>query len=124
MLPSLLTGTLWLKVIHPDLPDWSCPLRALTGVPCPTCFLTCATAAALSGDLQGSIQWHAFGPVAAAGLLIWGELVLFQRRLLPLPKGKSLWLGVAMALLLSWMLRLILTFGFGVEGILGFPALP
>ena len=29
-----------------------------------------------------------------------------------------------MALLLFWLLRLTLGYGFGVEGILGFPALP
>ena len=124
MLPSVLTGTLWLKGLHPDLPGWSCPLRSLTGVPCPTCFLTRATAAALSGDLHGSIHWHAFGPVAAAGLLAWSGLALQRRRLLPLPYGKSLWLGIAMALLLFWLLRLTLSYCFGVKGILGFPVLP
>ena len=123
-MPSVLTGTLWLKGLHPELPGWTCPLRALTGVPCPTCFLTRATAAALSGDLQGSIHWHAFGPMAAAGLLGWSALALYRRQLLPLPGGKALWFGVAMALLLFWLLRLTLSYGFRVEGILGFPALP
>ncbi len=124
MLPSVLTGTLWLKGLHPELPGWTCPLRALTGVPCPTCFLTRATAAALSGDLQGSIHWHAFGPLAAAGLLIWSGLALHRRRLFPLPGGKPLLLTAALALMALWLLRLTLTYGFGVEGILGFPALP
>ena len=124
MLPSVLTGTLWLKGLHPALPGWSCPLRGLTGVPCPTCFLTRATAAALSGDLQGSIHWHAFGPLAAAGLLIWSGLALHRRRLFPLPGGKSLLPVAGFALMTFWLLRLGLTYGFGVEGILGFPALP
>ncbi|MGB0825776.1 MAG: DUF2752 domain-containing protein, partial [Synechococcus sp.] len=43
----MLTGALWLKGLHPGLPGLGCPLRALTGVPCPTCFLTRATAATL-----------------------------------------------------------------------------
>ena len=51
-------------------------------------------------------------------------MALYRRRLLPLPGGKAFWLGVAMALLLFWLLRLTLGYGFGVEGILGFPALP
>ena len=85
VLASALTVTLWLKGLHPDLPGWSWPLRALTGVLCPTCFLTRATAAALSEDLHGSIQWHAFGPMAEAGLLAWSGLALKRRRLLPLP---------------------------------------
>ena len=124
MLPSVLTGTLWLKGLHPALPGWACPLRGLTGVPCPTCFLTRATAAALSGDLQGSIHLHAFGPLAAAGLLIWSGVALHRRRLFPLPGGKPLLLTAALALMALWLLRLTLTYGFGVEGILGFPALP
>ena len=122
-MPSVLTGTLWLKGLHPALPGWACPLRGLTGIPCPTCFLTRATAAALSGDLQGSIHWHAFGPFAAAGLLIWSGLALHRRRLFPLPGGKPLLLTAALALMALWLLRLTLTYGFGVEGILGFPAL-
>ena len=124
MLPSVLTGTLWLKGLHPALPGWACPLRGLTGVPCPTCFLTRATAAALSGDLYGSVQWHAFGPMAAAGLLSWSALALVRRRLVPLPEGRFPWLGVATALLMFWLLRLTLSYGFGVEGILGVPAFP
>ncbi|RNC94555.1 MAG: DUF2752 domain-containing protein [Synechococcus sp. YX04-3] len=124
MLPSVLTGSLWLKGLHPELPGWACPLRALTGVPCPTCFLTRATAAALSGDLHGSIQWHAFGPMAAAGLLIWSGLALHRRRLFPLPGGEPLWLTATLALMAFWLLRLILNYGFEVKGILGFPALP
>ena len=124
MLPSVLTGTLWLKGLHPALPGWACPLRGLTGVPCPTCFLTRATAAALSGDLQGSIHWHAFGPLAAAGLLIWSGLALHRRRVFPLPGGKPLLLTAALALMVLWLLRLTLSYGFGVAGILGFPPLP
>ncbi|MDA0965155.1 MAG: DUF2752 domain-containing protein, partial [Cyanobacteria bacterium] len=71
LLPAGLTGALWLKGLHPGLPGWSCPLRALTGIPCPTCFLTRATAASLSGNLDGALQLHAFGPVVAAALMTW-----------------------------------------------------
>uniref|UniRef100_UPI004049888B DUF2752 domain-containing protein n=1 Tax=Cyanobium sp. TaxID=2164130 RepID=UPI004049888B len=68
MLPSTLTGYLWLKGWQPHLPGLSCPLRALTGIPCPTCFLTRSTAAALRGELGESLALHAFGPALALGL--------------------------------------------------------
>lgn len=118
LLPATLTGYLWLKGGSAHLPGWSCPLRALTGIPCPTCFLTRATELALRGDLAGSLQQHAFGPVLAAGLLGWSLLALGQRHLLPrLPRGRRLrwpwrpWplAGAALLGLLGyWLVRLAL----------------
>jgi hypothetical protein len=113
-LPAALSGYLWLKGGHPGLPGWSCPLRALSGIPCPTCFLTRATELALRGDLQASLQQHAFGPLLAAGLVGWALLALRQQQLWPhLALGRrDHWLGtgtvvvLASALLAYWLLRL------------------
>ena len=106
LLPATLSGALWLKGLHPGLPGWACPLRALTGVPCPTCFLTRATRAALTGDLSGSLQWHLLGPIAALGLVFWSVLALRQQRLMP--RGLPLWPlpVVAGGLISYWLLRL------------------
>ncbi len=121
MLPASLTGYLWLKGLHPALPGWPCPLRALTGIPCPTCFLTRATGAALRGDLPSSLQLHAFGPVVATALLWWSITALHQRRLVP-PQLPAWPLGAgALALVAYWGLRLWLSFGLGIQG---FPAFP
>jgi len=106
------------------VPGFSCPLRALTGIPCPTCFLTRATAAALRGDLGGSLQLHAFGPLAATALLWWSITAIRQRRLLPadLPAWP---LGLtALSLLVYWLLRLGLGAGLGLHGFPGFPVTP
>ena len=123
LLPAALSGYLLGKGLHPQLPGWPCPLRALTGIPCPTCFLTRATAAALTGDLVGAVQLHAFGPLAAAALLAWSLLAIRQRRLVP--RGLPAWpLGLAAAgLILYWLLRLWLNFGLGWSGFPAFPAL-
>ena len=95
--------------MHPHLPGISCPLRALTGIPCPTCFLTRATSSALTGDLYGSLQWHLFGPLTAAGLIGWSVLSIRQKRLIPrgIRAGPLLLLGGL--LMIYWLLRL----GFG-----------
>lgn len=117
-LPALLTGYLWLKGWHGGLPGLSCPLRALTGIPCPTCFLTRATAAALNGQLTASVQLHAFGPLAAAALLVWSVAALRSGRLVPRDlSGRHLVLTAA-ALLLYWAGRMGLAYG------LGLPAFP
>ena len=116
LLPASLTGYLWLKAGTPHLPGWACPLRSLTGIPCPTCFLTRATELALRGDLKGSLQQHALGPLLAIGLLGWSLLALRQRRLWPrfrlAPTTKRLGPGplalAASALLAYWLLRLTL----------------
>ncbi len=47
---------------------WSCPLRALAGIPCPGCGLTRALVAALRGDLAASLRFHPLGPVVLATL--------------------------------------------------------
>ncbi len=120
-MPAALTGYLWLKGLHPALPGWPCPLRALTGIPCPTCFLTRATSAALCGDVAGSLRLHAFGPITAAVLVWWSLTALHQRRLVP--RQLRTWpLGAgALGLVTYWLLRLGLTFGLGVQGFPGFP---
>ena len=111
LLPATLTGYLWLKGGHPGMPGWACPLRALTGIPCPTCFLTRATELALRGDLDGAVAQHAFGPLLAVGLLGWSLAALGQRRLLP-QVGRPWrpgWPGAAaagLALLGYWLVRL------------------
>jgi hypothetical protein len=122
LLPAGLTGALWLKGLHPGLPGWSCPLRALTGVPCPTCYLTRATAASLTGNLDGALQLHAFGPVVAVALLTWSAFSIRQRRLLP--RGLPAWpLGsFAVSLLAFWLMRIVVTAqGLTAPGLLHFP---
>ncbi len=110
LLPAALTGTLAIKGLHPELPGWPCPLRELTGIPCPTCYLTRATSQALVGHLDQAIQLHAFGPLLAAGLLIWSLTSWRSGRLQPWPT-QARWpaplaVGAAASLLLYWLLRL------------------
>ncbi|WP_255110708.1 DUF2752 domain-containing protein [Synechococcus sp. RedBA-s] len=113
LIPAGLTGYLWLKGRHPGLPGLGCPLRALTGIPCPTCFLTRATAAALNGELGEALQWHAFGPAAAALLLTWSVQALRSGRLVP-KDLREIHLGLTAGLLvLYWAVRMVFTYGLG-----------
>jgi hypothetical protein len=49
-----------------------CPLRRLTGVPCPLCGLTTGTWELAHADLGGAVHAHPLAPVAVAFLvLVW-----------------------------------------------------
>ena len=45
------------------LPGWVCPIRAVTGVPCPGCGLTRAMDALARGDVRTMLNLNAFAPV-------------------------------------------------------------
>lgn len=121
LLPAALTGYLWFKGQWPHLPGLGCPFRALTGIPCPGCFLTRATAAALTGQWSESIELHAFGPLTAALIVAWSIQSLRTKRLFP--KNVSLaWIPIGASALFSyWLLRVILTYVYPSHGILAFP---
>ncbi len=115
LLPLGATGVLVLKGLHPGLPGLSCPLRALTGIPCPTCYLTRATAASLVGRFDDAVALHAFGPVLAAGLVIWSIQALRTGRLVPrMLRGWQL-AAMGALLLLYWAGRMGLTYGIGLQ---------
>lgn len=84
---------------------WSCPVRQLTGIPCPTCYLTRSVLATLRGDLLQALQWHAFGPVLVALALGLGGWLLLGGRWLDrlLIQGGC---GVALLGLGYWLLRI------------------
>ncbi|MEI6359618.1 MAG: DUF2752 domain-containing protein [Synechococcus sp. ELA619] len=115
LVPAALTGYLWLKGGWPELPGLSCPLRALTGIPCPTCYLTRATCVSLRGDWLHALQLHAFGPLVAAALLIWSVQAIRRRRFLP--KELKAWHLVAFTfgLVAYWAIRMGLSHGLGMQ---------
>ena len=84
---------------------WSCPLRQLTGIPCPACYLTRSVLATLRGDLAQALEWHAFGPVLVGLALVLGLWTVFGGRLVP---RRLLQLACAAAVLAFayWLLRL------------------
>jgi hypothetical protein len=53
-----------------------CPLRRMTGLPCPGCGLTRSCAACFHGDLGLSVSFHPFGPLVCAAALAVVALVV------------------------------------------------
>jgi len=93
---------------------WSCPLRRLTGLPCPGCGLSRACAALSRGDVREALAVHAFalalpplalllaaGAVLPARTVVWlsARLACWERR------TALLWL-VAVAYLVYYLVRI------------------
>ena len=89
-----------------------CPLRTLTGVPCPFCGMTTGTVATLRGNLTPAVQANPFGPLVPVGAS-WGILDRIRRIVKNRPRrvwsqlARRLALaGAATALLTSWVFQL------------------
>jgi hypothetical protein len=80
-----------------------CPLRRLTGVPCPLCGLTTGCWALVRGDVAGAVQAHPLAPAAVAFLVLawtpWGPSAVRALGRHPVP--------LAMLLVLVWTARLV-----------------
>ena len=111
-IPSGLISYLYLKNYY-SLPGISCPIRDITGVPCPTCFLTRSTCLALQGDLEDSFKMHLFGPFIALFLIIWSIKSFKTKKLFPFLITERLLLISTFSLLSYWIFRLF--YGFPIS---------
>ena len=111
-LPSVLISYLYLKNYY-SLPGISCPLRQITGIPCPTCFLTRSTCLALQGDLEDSFRMHIFGPFVALFLIIWSIKSIQSKKLFPFSVNEKFLLIFTFSLLGYWIIRMF--YGFPIS---------
>ena len=110
--PSGLISYLYLKNYY-SLPGISCPIRQITGIPCPTCFLTRSTCLALQGDLEDSFKMHIFGPFIALFLIIWSIKSFKTKKLFPFVITEKLLLISLLSLMSYWIFRLF--YGFPIS---------
>ena len=97
------------------LEGWSCPLKSLTGVPCPGCGLTRGAVALLRGEWRESVAAHAFAPllvlvlavVAVSALLPARRREAFADMVERAERGVRLSVVLPTALLLYWSIRLL-----------------
>lgn len=79
-------GALLLGCTAAGIQLFVCPLRALTGVPCPGCGLTRGMVALLRGDVRAALTFHPFVPLFGLGLV----LVVLAAALPEGPRGRLL----------------------------------
>ena len=111
-LPNMLVSYLYLKNSY-SLPGISCPLRQITGVPCPTCFLTRSTCLALQGDLEDSFKMHLFGPFIALFLIIWSIKSFKTKQVFPFLITEKFLMIFSFSLLGYWIFRMF--YGFPIN---------
>ncbi len=93
---------------------WVCPIKAVTGRPCPGCGMSAAIAALLKGDWNESLNLHAFAPLfLLAAVFVFLVTPLPDRYRHPLIEKVKLFeqrTGLVMILLLAlvvyWLVRL------------------
>jgi hypothetical protein len=104
---------LWPKVHAATGAELLCPLRTLTGVPCPLCGMTRAAISLAAGDLGASLAFNPFLLVLALATAV--MTVLMAGRALglvgparPLTGRARRWLsaGVAVLVAASWLVQL------------------
>ena len=110
--PSGLMSYLYLKNYY-SLPGISCPFRQITGVPCPTCFLTRSTCLAFQGDLENSFKMHIFGPLIALFLIIWSIKSIKTKKVFPFLINEKFLLIFSFSLLSYWIFRMF--YGFPIN---------
>ena len=108
-LPSVLISYLYLKNYY-SLPGISCPFRAITGIPCPSCYLTRSTCMALQGDLENSFKMHFFGPFVALFFIIWSIRSIQTKKFFPFLITEKLLLILSISFLSYWIIRMFYGF--------------
>jgi hypothetical protein len=111
----VLMGILHLFLELGGFSGWSCPILLATGVPCPGCGLTRASAALLKGDWRSMASLHIFAPVFLAVLVLTGVIAFLPDELRALVIDRieliehqtNLSLIILLSLFLYWGLRLI-----------------
>ena len=106
LIPTVLTTYLYLKNYY-SLPGISCPFRQITGVPCPTCFLTRSTCLAFQGDLENSFKMHIFGPFLAFFLILWSIRSIKTKKLFPFLINEKHLVFTGSCLIIYWAFRLM-----------------
>jgi hypothetical protein len=96
-----------------SLPLPACPLRYLTGIPCPTCGMTRSFVALAQGDLAGAVDYHLFGPILFVGLMIALGHVLLELGTGRQVKGFHTWLFTRPPLI--WLTGLAFVGYYGVR---------
>lgn len=75
-----------------SVPLLTCPIRHLTGIPCPTCGMTRSFIAVAQGDLYQAVTYHLFGPILFIGFSVAAIHIILE--LLTMKQIKTFYVSV------------------------------
>ncbi len=89
-----------------------CPLKMLSGFPCPSCGITKSMVYFYNGDLQKSLYYHLFGPLVigfciATIIILTTELITKKEYFNKLLFNKKLSFGLAIFLAIYHLIRIV-----------------
>ena len=114
-LPTLAVVYLMLKGWWSWLPGWTCPIRHLSGIPCPGCYLTRSVSLSLTGQIGDALELHVLGPPTAMGLIAWAVASIRHRRLYWSRQCRQALIVLSGLGLLIWIVRITLQYGIGIQ---------
>lgn len=113
--PWIVITYLAFKGRYPWLPGLTCPIRHLSGIPCPGCFLTRSVSLALIGQLSDSLEYHVLGPPTAVGLIAWACACLRHRKIYYSSRFKYIAIVMACLGIGVWLVRITAYYGFNMS---------
>ena len=114
-------GVVHAGLVIAGLPAWECPIRAVTGVPCPGCGLSRAISALVHGDYRTAMSLHIFAPLFLLAFALMGIVLVLpelpRKRVIDMVRVVEQQTGIVVLLLIGlmvyWGLRLF-WLGFGI----------
>ena len=94
----VLIGSALALPLLPGHPGVVCPLRALTGVPCPLCGMTTSVVDSAHGDVSGAL---AASPAGLAAVLLAAALLIVRPKRVAVP-----WIAVVASVTGMWLYQL------------------
>ena len=81
--------------------DTSCIIKAIIGIPCPSCGITRAWIYAINGNLKEALHFHPLFWI----VIIIGILLLFRNKV-----SNKIWIGLLVLIIGTYVIRLIMYF--------------
>jgi hypothetical protein len=103
---ALFTAIVMHAIPPASLSPGPCAFKQVTGLSCLSCGMTRSVHAAASGDLAAAVQYHPVGPLALAGILLFGVVAGIEAvsgRSIAAAPSKRVWVPAVVVVASGWL---------------------